>query len=58
VELEPVRRFAVVHATSRPSDAPRHDLGPTRALLGYGPRDRWPEGLELSAEAGAAESPP
>jgi nucleoside-diphosphate-sugar epimerase len=48
VELEPAPRFAVVHATSRPVGSPRYDLGPARALLGYQPRDRWPEGLGLA----------
>jgi nucleoside-diphosphate-sugar epimerase len=46
VEVEPPPRFAVVFATSQPAGPPRYDLGPTRALLGYEPRDRWPAGIE------------
>ena len=47
VEVEPAPRFAVIHATSRPAGRPRYDLEPARTLLGYEPRDRWPEGLGL-----------
>jgi nucleoside-diphosphate-sugar epimerase len=58
VEVDPAPRFAVVFATSRPAGSPRYDLGPTRALLGYEPRDRWPEGLDLDAGGpGAAGDP-
>jgi uronate dehydrogenase len=52
VEVEAPPRFAVVFATSRPCESPRYDLGPTRTLLGYEPRDRWPEGLDLPTAAG------
>ena len=31
----------------------RYDLRPAKTLLGYEPRDRWPEGLDLDAPAGA-----
>jgi nucleoside-diphosphate-sugar epimerase len=48
VEAERVPRFAVVHVTSRPVGPARYDLGPARELLGYEPRDRWPEGLGLT----------
>ncbi len=54
VEVEPVPRYAVVFATSRPVGPPRYDLAPIRALLGYEPRDRWPEGLELTTDGPAA----
>lgn len=54
VEVEPAPRFAVVHITSRPLGPPRYDLGPARALLGYEPRDRWPEGLGLEGPGPAA----
>jgi nucleoside-diphosphate-sugar epimerase len=37
--------FAVVYAASRPVRAPQYDLGPARRLLGFEPRDRWPEGV-------------
>ena len=56
VEVEPLPRFAVVFATSRPVD-PSYDLGPTRALLGYEPRDRWPEGLDLPTADGRGGCP-
>jgi nucleoside-diphosphate-sugar epimerase len=46
VEADPSLRFAVVFATSRPVRGVRYDLRPARDLLGYEPRDRWPEGLE------------
>ena len=54
VEVDPAPRFAVVFATSRPVGSPRYDLGPTRTLLGYEPRDRWPKGLDLDTGAEAA----
>ena len=57
VEVEPLPRFAVVFATSRPVANPRYDLGPTRALLGYEPRDRWPEGLDLPTADGMGGCP-
>jgi hypothetical protein len=52
VEVETPPRFAVVFAAGRPLGSPRYDLGPTRALLGYEPRDHWPEGLDLPTAAG------
>jgi nucleoside-diphosphate-sugar epimerase len=55
VEVENVPRFAVVHATSRPAGPTRYDLEPIRALLGYEPRDRWPEGLDFEAYPTAGE---
>jgi nucleoside-diphosphate-sugar epimerase len=39
-------RFAVVYASSRPVHASPFDLEPARKLLGFEPRDRWPEGSE------------
>jgi uronate dehydrogenase len=39
-------RFAVVYATSKPRHSPCYDLEPARSLLGYEPRDTWPEGIE------------
>lgn len=40
--------FVTLHATGpgRP-EGPRYDLEPARRLLGYEPRDRWPEGFHL-----------
>jgi uronate dehydrogenase len=39
-------RFAVVYACSRPVREVLYDMGPAKELLGYEPRDRWPEGIE------------
>lgn len=38
--------FAVVYATSRPTQQLIMDLEPARVLLGYEPQDRWPTGAE------------
>jgi NAD(P)-dependent dehydrogenase (short-subunit alcohol dehydrogenase family) len=38
--------FAVVYATSRPVNVDYFDLEPTRRLLGYEPKDQWPDGVE------------
>lgn len=38
-------RFAVVYATSKHLKLPRFDLRPTKALLGWEPREQWPDGL-------------
>src|SRR5262245_2541736 len=38
--------YAVVYASSRPVGTPTYDLAPTTALLGFEPRDSWPEGVE------------
>lgn len=54
VELDSPPRFAVIFATSRPVGSPRYDLEPARALLGYAPRDCWPEGLGLDTRGGPA----
>lgn len=42
---EPVR-FALVYATSRPQQSATYDLSPAKDLLGYEPRDQWPQGVE------------
>ncbi len=47
VEAPDDLRFAVVFATSIPARTTRYDLEPARKLLGYEPRDRWPEGTGL-----------
>ena len=39
-------RYAVVYATSRAPHIQRVDLGPARQLLGYEPRQTWPEGID------------
>jgi nucleoside-diphosphate-sugar epimerase len=40
-------RWAVVYATSKPCHIHRYDLEPARVLLGYEPRDVWPQGIEV-----------
>jgi uronate dehydrogenase len=43
---EPPRGTAVIlQATSRPHGVARMDLEPARRVIGYEPRDTWPEGL-------------
>jgi nucleoside-diphosphate-sugar epimerase len=39
-------RYCVVFATSRPLNTTRFDIRAAAELLGYEPRDRWPEGIE------------
>jgi nucleoside-diphosphate-sugar epimerase len=39
-------RFAIVYATSRPLRTAMYDLEAAKILLGFEPRDRWPEGIE------------
>ena len=39
-------RFAVVYPTSRPVRHTLYDLESARELLGYEPRDTWPQGVE------------
>jgi nucleoside-diphosphate-sugar epimerase len=43
-------RFAIVYATSKPARATVYDQEEVRRLLGYEPRDIWPEGTEPIAE--------
>lgn len=47
-------RFAVVYATSKPLKIMRYDLAPTKHLLGFEPRESWPQGIEAVNQA----SPP
>jgi nucleoside-diphosphate-sugar epimerase len=42
----PLLPFAVVYACSRPARRIMYDLAPAKDLLGYEPRDTWPEGVE------------
>ena len=44
MEAEKLPPFAVLYATSRFSHSLRYDLDPTRELLGWEPRERWPQG--------------
>jgi nucleoside-diphosphate-sugar epimerase len=46
VEAPASFRFAVVYGVSRPVHRETYDLRPARELLGYHPRDAWPEGIE------------
>lgn len=46
-------RYAVLYASSQPVKQWTYDLGPTRELLGYEPRDRWPIGAEAMLGASA-----
>ena len=46
VEAEKLTGYAVVYATSRYTHQLRYDLEPARKLIGYDPRDRWPDGAE------------
>lgn len=39
-------RYAVVYAASRPLNHATYDLDATQQLLGYEPRDVWPQGVE------------
>lgn len=46
VEAPADLRFAVVYATSHPVRAGMYDLDTAKKLLGFEPRDRWPQGVE------------
>ena len=46
VEVAKLPPFAVVYACSRYVNTPLYDLAPTRELLGWEPRDQWPEGSD------------
>jgi nucleoside-diphosphate-sugar epimerase len=41
----PPGRSVILQATSRPVGTPRMDIEPAREVIGYVPRDTWPEGL-------------
>jgi uronate dehydrogenase len=43
-------RFAVLYATSKPRHILRYDLAPSKDLIGYEPREVWPQGTELVTE--------
>jgi len=47
VEAQADIRFAVVYATSKPVRNCVYDLGPARTLLGYEPRDSYPQGIHV-----------
>jgi nucleoside-diphosphate-sugar epimerase len=47
VEARAVIPFAIFYATSIPAKVVRYDLGPAKSLLGYEPKDTWPQGLPV-----------
>jgi uronate dehydrogenase len=47
VEAKAVIPFAIFYATSIPAKVVRYDLGPAKKLLGYEPKDTWPQGLPV-----------
>lgn len=44
VEADLPEKFLVFHAIGK-AERPRYDIEPARRILGYEPRDRWPEGM-------------
>lgn len=58
VEAEGLSPYTIVHVTSRPLGVARYDLEPARVLLGYEPRDRWPDGLGFVPAAGGGGGAP
>jgi uronate dehydrogenase len=46
VEAPADLRFAITYATSRPLRTGMYELETAKKLLGFEPRDRWPEGIE------------
>ncbi len=47
VEAPAEVRFAILYAASRFLQEQRFDLEPAKRLLGYEPRERWPQGAEI-----------
>jgi uronate dehydrogenase len=47
VEASPEVRHAIVYAASRPLHRPRFDMSSAKKLLGYEPRESWPQGIEV-----------
>lgn len=47
VQTTPDLRFAIVYASSKPKNREHFDLEPARRLLGFVPRDTWPDGVEI-----------
>jgi hypothetical protein len=39
--------FAIVYASSRPIRRQHFDLEPTKRLVGFEPRESWPQGIEI-----------
>jgi len=47
VEASARVKFAVVYATSMPARLEHYDLKDAKDLLGYEPRETWPQGIEV-----------
>jgi uronate dehydrogenase len=47
-------RFLTVYATSKPVRTSPYDLEPTRRLLGFEPREQWPQGIEIVIGSGGS----
>jgi nucleoside-diphosphate-sugar epimerase len=45
-------RYAILYATSKPVREQVYDLDEARRLIGYEPRDTWPEGVEVVTAGG------
>lgn len=45
-------QFAIVFATSKPKHCMHLDLEPARRVLGFEPKDTWPEGIETALMSG------
>jgi nucleoside-diphosphate-sugar epimerase len=58
VEASADIHFAIVYATSRPLGPAMYDLDIAKNLLGFEPRDRWPEGIEDMATVIGGANPP
>ncbi len=51
-------RFAILYATSRPVRSAMYDLDSAKKLIGFEPRDRWPEGVQDMGAVTAGGRPP
>lgn len=51
VEADLTSRFVVLYATSHPVKETRFDIQEAKRLIGYEPRDTWPQGTEFHASA-------
>jgi hypothetical protein len=47
VEAPDTIRFAIVYAASRPLHKQRFDMTSAKELLGYEPKEQWPQGIEV-----------
>jgi uronate dehydrogenase len=47
IEAAEPNAYAVVYATSLPVHRPRYDAEPAVRLVGYEPKERWPQGTEI-----------